>query len=296
MDRRSEPYREWSGVTDWLATQLAETGVKVELGHRVTADELADRFEAAVIATGSTPLRHGWTARHPDLWAGGSLPGSDQWNVYTPAEVLSGRAELPHRILLVDDTGDRQAFITAEYLLERRHPVHIVSQYPQLGHAFADAHDLPFAFGRLRRAGVTFTPHVEVAEIDGDTVTLTDVFTSEPSTLTDVDAVVLILATPPTIGWPATSRAATSTFISSETHTHRGGSSTRSGRERTPPADSDRPATPMNSHETYRRLEHDRITETPHSHRHRRRIRYRPRHRASTRRRRPCGGLLRPRR
>lgn len=189
----AEPYREWSGVTDWLATRLAEAGVKIELGHRVTAEELAGRFEAAVIATGSTPLRHGWTARRPDLWGGGTLPGTDQWNVYTPEEVLSGRAELPHRILIVDDTGDRQAFITAEYLLARRHPVHIVSQYPQLGHAFADAHDLPFAFGRLRRAGATFTPHVEVAAIDGDTVTLTDVFTSETSTLTDVDAVVLVL-------------------------------------------------------------------------------------------------------
>lgn len=145
-----------------------------------------------MIATGSSPVRHGWTARRPDLWSGGSLPGSDQWNVYTPEEVLSGRAELPRRILIVDDTGDRHAFITAEYLVARRHPVHIVSQYPQLGHAFADAHDLPFAFGRLRRAGVTFTPHVEVAAIDGDTVTLTDVFTSETSTLTDIDAVVLI--------------------------------------------------------------------------------------------------------
>ncbi|ABW13114.1 NADH:flavin oxidoreductase/NADH oxidase [Parafrankia sp. EAN1pec] len=188
-------YREWTGVTDWLTTQLARTDVSIQLKHRVTVNDLVGRYEAVVVATGSTPLRHGWTARRPERWArdAAALPGSDQWNVYTPVEILTGSVELPNRILIVDDTGDRQAFITAEYLRQRRHAVHVVSQYPQLGHAFADGHDLPFAFGQLRRSGVTFTPNVEVNAIDGDTVTLTDVFTGEASQLPDVDGVVLIL-------------------------------------------------------------------------------------------------------
>ncbi|HSA49004.1 MAG TPA: FAD-dependent oxidoreductase, partial [Yinghuangia sp.] len=192
---RADSYREWSGVTDWLSAQLARTDVEVRLKHRATAGDLVGRFEAVVVATGSTPVRHGWTARRPERWSrdAAALPGSDQWNVYAPAEVLSGSAELPYRILIVDDTGDRQAFVTAEYLVGRRHAVHVVSQYPQLGHAFADGHDLPFAFGRLRRAGVTFTPNVEVAAIEEDTVTLADVFTGETSVLHDIDGVVLIL-------------------------------------------------------------------------------------------------------
>ncbi|MGF7237232.1 MAG: FAD-dependent oxidoreductase, partial [Frankia sp.] len=188
-------YREWSGVTDWLSTQLAQTDVRVEVKHRATATDLVGQYEAVVIATGSTPVRHGWTARHPERWAREApvLSGSDQWNVYTPVEILTGRVELPHRILIVDDTGDRQAFITAEYLVQRRHAVHVVSQYPQLGHAFADGHDLPFAFGQLRRAGVTFTPNVEASAIHEDIVTLTDVFTGEVCALPDIDGVVLIL-------------------------------------------------------------------------------------------------------
>lgn len=192
---KASSYREWSGVTDWLAAQLGQTDVKISLGHRATVDDLAGQYEAVVIATGSTPLRHGWTARHPERWAGDAarLPGSDQWNVYTPVEILTGSAQLPYRILIVDDIGDRQAFIVAEYLAERRHAVHVVSQYPQLGHAFADGHDLPFAFGQLRRAGVTFTPNVEVSAIEDDTVTLTDVFTGETSPLPDIDGVVLIV-------------------------------------------------------------------------------------------------------
>ena len=192
---RAPSYREWSGVTDWLSAQLAKTDVTIELKHRATVEDLVGRYEAVVIATGSTPVRHGWTVRHPERWAGeaGRLPGSDQWNVYTPVEILAGNVEPPHRILIVDDTGDRQPFVTGEYLAQRRHPVHVVSQYPQLGHAFADSHDLPFAFGQLRRAGVTFTPNVEVSAIDEDTVTLTDVHTGEVTHLPEIDGVVLIL-------------------------------------------------------------------------------------------------------
>ncbi|MBO0855781.1 MAG: NADH:flavin oxidoreductase, partial [Nocardia sp.] len=192
---RADSYREWSGVTDWLATQLYRTKAEIRLGYRATAADLVDHYEAVVVATGSTPIRHGWTARHPARWAAGrpQLPGTEQWNVYTPDQVLAGNSELPHRFLLLDDTGDRHPFIVAEYLTRRRHPVHIVSQYPQLGHAFADGHDLPFAFGQLRRAGVTFTPNTEVVAIDEDTVTLADVHTGDISQLTDIDAVVPIL-------------------------------------------------------------------------------------------------------
>ncbi|WP_216898480.1 FAD-dependent oxidoreductase [Nocardia alni] len=191
---RAASYREWSGVTDWLSAQLRRTKTEIRLGHRAVVDDLAGH-DAVVIATGSTPIRHGWTARHPARWApdAAALPGSDQWNVYTPAQILSGREELPHRILIVDDTGDRHAFITAEYLTQHRHAVHVVSQYPQLGHAFADGHDLPFAFGQLRRAGVGFTPNVEVTAIEEDTVTLTDVYTGELSQLSDIDGVVFVL-------------------------------------------------------------------------------------------------------
>ncbi|MFC5749849.1 FAD-dependent oxidoreductase [Actinomadura rugatobispora] len=188
-------YREWSGVTDWLADRLRRTKAEIRLRHRATADDLLDRYDAVIVATGSTPVRHGWTARRPARWAAdaAALPGSGQWNVYTPAQILSGGETPPHRILVVDDTGDRQAFATAEYLAGRRHAVHVVSAFPQLGHAFADSHDLPFAFGRLRRAGVTFTPNVEVTAIDEDTVTLADVHTGELSRLTDIDGVVLVL-------------------------------------------------------------------------------------------------------
>jgi 2,4-dienoyl-CoA reductase-like NADH-dependent reductase (Old Yellow Enzyme family) len=192
---QAHSYREWSGVTDWLAAQLAQTDVDLQVKHRATVEDLVGRYDAAVIATGSTPVRHGWTARHPERWARGAavLPGSDQWNVYTPVEILTGSVEPLRRILIVDDIGDRQAFITAEYLAQRRHAVHVISQYPQLGHAFADGHDLPFAFGQLRRAGVTFTPNVEVTGIDEDTVTLADVYTAEVTQLSDIDGVVLVL-------------------------------------------------------------------------------------------------------
>jgi 2,4-dienoyl-CoA reductase-like NADH-dependent reductase (Old Yellow Enzyme family)/thioredoxin reductase len=192
---QAHSYREWSGVTDWLSAQLTRTDVAIQLKHRATAADLIGQFQAVVVATGSTPIRHGWTARRPERWAtdASRLPGSEQWNVYTPVEILSGSRDLPRRILIVDDIGDRQAFVTAEYLAGRRHQVQVVSQYPQLGHAFADGHDLPFAFGQLRRAGIAFTPNVEVRAIAEDIVTLADVHTGETSQLSDIDGVVLVL-------------------------------------------------------------------------------------------------------
>lgn len=192
---KADSYREWLGITDWLTAQVMQTKVEIRLEHQATRHDLSGAYESVIIATGSIPTRHGWTARHPARWAtdAAALPGSDQWNVYDPVQILSGGKDLPYRILIVDDTGDRQPFVTAEYLTRRRHKVHVVSHYPQLGHAFADGHDLPFAFGQLRRAGVTFTPNVEVTAIDQDTVTLADVHTGERSRISEVDAVVLVL-------------------------------------------------------------------------------------------------------
>lgn len=191
---RAPSYREWSGITDWLVSQLQKTGVKIKLGYEASAAELAREFDAVVAATGSVPVRHGWTAAHPARWAPSAapLPGSDQWNVYTPFDILGGGTDLPRRLLIIDDLGDRQAFVIAEYLAERRHDVRVVSAYPEVGHLVAWSHDLGFAYGALRQRGVTFRPNTEVTAIDGDQVTLTDVHNREESRL-EADGVVLVL-------------------------------------------------------------------------------------------------------
>ncbi|MFE8954924.1 FAD-dependent oxidoreductase [Streptomyces althioticus] len=187
-------YREWSGVVSWLQAQLEKTSATVELKHEVTADELSGgAFDAVILATGSTPLRHGWPAARPAQWAPGApaLPGADQFNVFTPADVLSGQAEILRNVLIIDDTGERHPFAVAEYLAERRHPVHVVTIFPQIAHLTGGALDHGFVYGSLRRRGVTFQTNTAVKAIDGDEVVLVDIHTGAETRRTDVDAVVL---------------------------------------------------------------------------------------------------------
>jgi 2,4-dienoyl-CoA reductase-like NADH-dependent reductase (Old Yellow Enzyme family) len=188
-------YREWSGIVSWLQAQLEKTDAKIVLEHEVNSAELVDGYDDIILATGSTPLRHGWTAQQPARWAPDAnvLPGSDQWNVFTPEDILSGKADVPHRVLLLDDTGDRQALVIADYLATNRHPVHVITAYPQLAHQTVGSFDLGFVYGGLRRRGVTFSPYTMLTEIDGDEVVVTDIHTQEQTRLQGIDAVVLSL-------------------------------------------------------------------------------------------------------
>jgi 2,4-dienoyl-CoA reductase-like NADH-dependent reductase (Old Yellow Enzyme family)/thioredoxin reductase len=191
---QSESFAEWQGITDWLIGQLALTDVEIQLKHRVeSGDELvAAGFEQVIVATGSTPLRHGWTVLHPAQWGDGSIvPGTDQWNVYTLPEVLGGDAVIGPRVLIFDDTGARQPVVAAEYLADRRHQVEIVTRLPQVSPDMEASRDLQATYRRVRGKGVTFTSDAEIAEINEDTVVLRDVWTDELITRENVDAVVI---------------------------------------------------------------------------------------------------------
>jgi 2,4-dienoyl-CoA reductase (NADPH2) len=187
-------YREWSGITSWLEDQLRKTATDIQLGVEIGRDDLHG-FDAAIIATGSVPVRHGWSAIDPARWSpdAPALPGSDQWNVFTPDEVLSGAADVPHSVLILDDTGDRQAFAVAEYLADRRHPVLVVTAFGQVGHLASGGLDHGFVFGSLRRKGVEFQPNTSLREIDGDVAVLVDIHTGVTTRREGVDAVVLSL-------------------------------------------------------------------------------------------------------
>jgi mycofactocin system FadH/OYE family oxidoreductase 2 len=190
---RSKTYEEWQGITDWLISQLESTDARIELNHRVNADELLEgEFDSVVVATGSTPLTGGWSSLHPASWGDGStVKGADQWNVFSINQVLDGKAELGPRVMVFDDTGARQPVVVAEYLADRRHEVEIVTRLPQVSPDLEASRDLQATYRRARGKGIAFTTDAEVAEIVDDTVVLRDVWTGELSNRESVDAVVL---------------------------------------------------------------------------------------------------------
>ena len=71
---KADSRTELVGIVDWLEARLAEVDVDIRLETRVAESDLLS-FDAAVIATGSTGLRHGWTMLRPEKWAGDPTPG-----------------------------------------------------------------------------------------------------------------------------------------------------------------------------------------------------------------------------
>jgi len=191
---KAATYREWQGIIDWLADQLSHLP-NVDIRTGITpgpAQLLTGGFGAVVVATGSSPIMHGWSSLHPAEWSGERvIPGVEQWNVLSVHDVLAGGAPLGPNVMIFDDTGTRHAVVVAEYLAERRHVVEIVTTLAQVAPDLEATRDLQSVYRRLRRAGVRFTTNTDLVEIDGDRVELRDVWTGDSLWREPVDALVL---------------------------------------------------------------------------------------------------------
>lgn len=191
---QAETYSEWGSIAGWLETQLAKTSVKIELGTEATVESLtAGGFESIIVATGSAPLRHGWSMSHPARWNSGEIvPGIDQWNVVTMQEALLDHTQLGPHVMVFDDLGGRQAVVVAEHLQANRHQVELVTTLSSVAPELSATRDVGWVHQRLRRAGVVFTPNREIAAVDEDVVTLRDVHTGETEQREPVDSIVLV--------------------------------------------------------------------------------------------------------
>lgn len=188
-------YREYYGIVSWLLQQIEQLEVRVHTSTPLTADDLrAARPDAVVVATGSVPLRHGWTAGRPARWADGkpTVPGADQWNVITALEVFDGKTDIGPNVVVYDDLGDRQAVGIAEYLADRRHQVDVYTPLGQVAPGLAASRDQPQTVRRLRQMGVRMHPYRELLGIHEDRATFRDVHTDEPHDHEPADAVVLV--------------------------------------------------------------------------------------------------------
>ncbi|MFC2021910.1 FAD-dependent oxidoreductase, partial [Chloroflexota bacterium] len=73
--------------------------------------------DAVILATGAVPLIP-------------QLPGSERRNVVTAFDLLSGRAEVGHKVVIIG--GGSVGCETAEFLLEREKQVTVVEMLPEL--------------------------------------------------------------------------------------------------------------------------------------------------------------------
>ena len=103
LARRVPGKEEFAETLRYFTRRLERTGVKVHLGHAVTAPELIDAgWDEIVLATGVTPR----TVR---------LPGADRPNVHSYVDVLLGRATVGARVAVIGAGGigfDVSEFLT----------------------------------------------------------------------------------------------------------------------------------------------------------------------------------------
>ena len=109
LARRVPGKEEFAETLRYFTRRLELTGVKVRLGHAVTAAELADGgYDDVIVATGVSPRTV-------------ELPGADRSNVHSYADVITGTATVGPRVAVMGAGGI--GFDVSEFLTHAGSPV-----------------------------------------------------------------------------------------------------------------------------------------------------------------------------
>ncbi len=158
--------------------QFKRLPVEILLNKEVTADfVLQQNPDVVIIATGALPRPC-------------ALPGGDGPNIFNVRQVLTGEGKVGKKVLFIDNDGHHQATATVEFLLDRGHIVHIVTNSPTIGSELGPSQDSYLAHQRLAQKGVTFTPDFAVTEINGTAVKGLNYYNNEWHTFEGYDTVV----------------------------------------------------------------------------------------------------------
>lgn len=188
---KAESRRELVGIVDWLADRLDEEAIDTRLSTLAGIDDL-ETFDAAVVATGSTGLKHGWTMLRPERWPGPRLPGANLPHVISYTELLERDPHVGQRAVLFDTMGGRQGAVVAEYLVQRGCEVDFVTQLNQHSPELGASRDWGKVHAMLKKAGVRFHVDRELIDITPEGVTMRDLYTGDRETFQGVDSVVMV--------------------------------------------------------------------------------------------------------
>lgn len=188
----TEVRSELGGIIRHLSGRLAAAGVTVRTGVTIEAADLTD-FDAVIVATGSEPLRHGWSPLRPEHWDGPDLPGIQASNILTLADILGPRRKpLGERVVLYDTLGGRQAVVAADHIASTGHRLHFITTLGQVAPNLQASRDWGKVYGRLRRKGVQFDCDRELVAVGNGVAKIRDLYVD---TIEEVpfDSMVLII-------------------------------------------------------------------------------------------------------
>ncbi|HYW03641.1 MAG TPA: FAD-dependent oxidoreductase [Gammaproteobacteria bacterium] len=181
------------GSFAWIArdleVQMRRHGVNIRLGEEADADSvLALQPDGVIVATGSSPLRTGFSAVNPMV---AELPGVRGEHVLTVPEVLEDPDRAGGRSLILDDDGTRYVLGTAEKLQQAGCRVHVLTRFNGLAPNIVQTLDQPIVFQRLFEAGLEYTVNHWAKEIRGREVIAYNLFSGREHSLGEFDSVVL---------------------------------------------------------------------------------------------------------
>jgi hypothetical protein len=164
-------------------------GVDVRLRTEATpalVRELAP--DGVLVATGAHASRTGFSSINPLVE---TLPGVDQDNVLTGWDVLLREQPAGRRVVVLDDDGTRAAAGICEVLLDRGNEVELVSRWNALFPTTLTTLDMAHLYSRLLGKGLAYRLNTWASAIDGDRVTVFNLYTGVAETIEGVETVVL---------------------------------------------------------------------------------------------------------
>jgi 2,4-dienoyl-CoA reductase-like NADH-dependent reductase (Old Yellow Enzyme family) len=186
--------REYGRIATWLFAQARGNGAEIRTSTPIEAGGLgellgAERPDHVVVATGARYRRDGFQGQ-----TAAPLPGSETGNCASWDEVVTGAVKATGEVLVIDDLQDACAPLTAAKIArEGTGSVRLLTRWPMVGMETIGDVYLLWIMRELYGAGVTVITDHFVQGIDGDQVTLFNVY--DPDRTTEVHADLIVMAT-----------------------------------------------------------------------------------------------------
>jgi 2,4-dienoyl-CoA reductase-like NADH-dependent reductase (Old Yellow Enzyme family) len=172
----------------WWTRELDRLGVDMRLDCAATADMiLGEKPDAVLVATGAR-----YSAEGRSNFLDHAIPGHDNPTVFTPEDILLGKAAPSGKVLVLDAEGVHTGVGLAELLARRGCDVELISpSFSPVSARLNDTQDTPFIMERLHAAGVRISLMSYLQRISGRQAVAYNVYTKAERVIDDLGAVVL---------------------------------------------------------------------------------------------------------
>jgi len=185
---RARLRQELGELIRWELTEIARLRVELRLESVASLETVAGSgADAVVLATGSRPLRTGFSAVAPDLEA---IPGAGLPHVLTAPEVLESETRARGRVAVLEDDPHFHAVTAALELAQRGHETLLITRHAAGGAVVGDA-NRGFWYRRLFEAGVEMLANTWVRRIEPGRLEAFNVYSGRGVEVGAVDTVVL---------------------------------------------------------------------------------------------------------